>query len=318
MTRLTIGQAKEIIRGWRRVQPGMKRRAFLGTAAASLATAAWPGWIRRAFADAAVTQPGRQGAAIAAALGRARATGRPLMVLVVPADDSQKWELGHAFGEWINQGTVAQRWPLALAEAVCAPIAELGMPAEKDEPLMVLVEPSGEAHPLRGKLEPVLGMKLWVGEKPPKMDDDDTIVERRIALLARLAEQAIAPDAAVLERRKREAWQAICPEGQPCPTRSARFVPAELALQAAMGSEATRRELHGKLAAQVDATLKHAAPAGSHWANASGCGMTIEDEKQDGMMIVGCGMGHVPAKSHRFLYLYSKTPREQAAERRGG
>jgi hypothetical protein len=295
----------------------MKRRAFLGTAAASFAAAAWPGWIRRAFADAAITQPGKLGVSMAQALGHARATGRPLLVLVVPADDAQKWERGHAFGEWINHGSVEQRWPLALADVVCAPIAELGMPPEKNEPLMVLVEPTGEARTLRGKLDEVLHPPIYVGANPPRFDDD-AIIAQRIAKLADLGQQAIAPDLATLERRKREAWQAICPDGQPCPTRSARFVPADLALQAAAAPEAERRSIHRKLGDHVDATIKRVAPAGSHWADASGCGMRIEDEKEDGMMIVGCGMGHVPEKSQRFLYLYAKTPREEARARRGG
>lgn len=42
---------------------------------------------------------------------------------------------------------------------------------------------------------------------------------------------------------------------------------------------------------------------GSHWANATGCGLRLE-EADTGMMM-GCGMGHVPARGARFLYFFA-------------
>lgn len=58
-------------------------------------------------------------------------------------------------------------------------------------------------------------------------------------------------------------------------------------------------------ARQVRETLVHGRVPGAKWANASGCGTQIEGE--DGPD-VSCGMGHVPAKSHRFLYFATRRP----------
>jgi hypothetical protein len=60
-------------------------------------------------------------------------------------------------------------------------------------------------------------------------------------------------------------------------------------------------------------TLREGAPSGSHWAHASACGpATVEnmhDVDDDGIAVgYGCGMGHVPAKSSRFLYFFAKSP----------
>jgi hypothetical protein len=57
-------------------------------------------------------------------------------------------------------------------------------------------------------------------------------------------------------------------------------------------------------AASVRARLKDRAPSGTHWANSSGCGTRIEGVSDN--VAFGCGMGHVPAKSRRFLYFFSR------------
>jgi hypothetical protein len=54
---------------------------------------------------------------------------------------------------------------------------------------------------------------------------------------------------------------------------------------------------------------------GSHWATSSGCGTSVEEDLEEASM-ARCGMGHVAAKSSRFLYLYAQTPGEAARERR--
>jgi hypothetical protein len=104
----------------------MKRRAFL----AGLATA--PLWIRRAFGDASVG-----GARVGAAASSATATtARPTLVLVVPPDESARWERGAAFGDWLNHGDDDALAPLALVDVVCAPARDFGVPGA---PLMLLV-----------------------------------------------------------------------------------------------------------------------------------------------------------------------------------
>ncbi len=68
-------------------------------------------------------------------------------------------------------------------------------------------------------------------------------------------------------------------------------------------------------AERVVRTLREGPPPGSHWANASGCGpATVEGIKDDDMVAYGCGMGHVPSKSSRFLYFFAKTPQQLERE----
>jgi hypothetical protein len=61
--------------------------------------------------------------------------------------------------------------------------------------------------------------------------------------------------------------------------------------------------------ADVRARLTKKRVPGSHWADASGCGTHVEDDGEQ--LMPACGMGHVPSKSSRFLYLYAQTPGEQ-------
>jgi hypothetical protein len=69
---------------------------------------------------------------------------------------------------------------------------------------------------------------------------------------------------------------------------------------------------------QVIRSLRTAPPSGSHWANASMCGpASVEGMKEDDgdvVVVYGCGMGHIPSKSSRFLYFFSKTPRQMDRE----
>jgi hypothetical protein len=66
-------------------------------------------------------------------------------------------------------------------------------------------------------------------------------------------------------------------------------------------------------------------PDGAHWATSSGCGTKVEDTPEeiadkerrraearkrgtvlvDRIVVVGCGMGHVPDKSRRFLHFFA-------------
>src|SRR5258706_16352969 len=83
----------------------MRRRSFLGGAAVA---AAWPRWLRRGFADASVAPP-----------RSARAGDKPLLVLVVPDDEDERWLRGRLFAEMIDRGDDAHRAPLALCEVAC-------------------------------------------------------------------------------------------------------------------------------------------------------------------------------------------------------
>ena len=70
-------------------------------------------------------------------------------------------------------------------------------------------------------------------------------------------------------------------------------------------------------AARVIRSVREQPPTGSHWANHSGCGpATVENMKEDDGEVVayGCGMGHIPSKSSRFLYFFAKTPQQMERE----
>jgi len=55
--------------------------------------------------------------------------------------------------------------------------------------------------------------------------------------------------------------------------------------------------------------LRAHAPEGSHWARHSGCGgPTVDDMPESLADMPDCGMGHVPKKSERFLYFFSRSP----------
>lgn len=118
----------------------MKRRAFIAT----MASAPWI--IRRAFADTTVAGAVGSGARTASA---APPTTRPTLVLVVPRDETTRWERGLQFGELLNHGSDRELAPLALVDVVCAPAATYGI---SDEPLMLYVVGS-TVHRLRAAKE---------------------------------------------------------------------------------------------------------------------------------------------------------------------
>jgi hypothetical protein len=59
-------------------------------------------------------------------------------------------------------------------------------------------------------------------------------------------------------------------------------------------------------AGEARSRLKDHPPGGARWATSAGCGVTVEGA--DDNIAVGCGMGHVPAKSRRFLYFFARNP----------
>ena len=80
--------------------------------------------------------------ALAKAKARALAAGRPLLLFIIPKNDGDKWDRGHAFGELLAHGTPAQLAPLASAELACATLDDLDAHAPaKDDPLLARFDP---------------------------------------------------------------------------------------------------------------------------------------------------------------------------------
>jgi hypothetical protein len=272
----------------------MRRRAFV----ASLGTGALALMVRRAFGDATLPAEKKSGAPVSevdlrAALERARAAGVPLFVIVIPEDDSKKYDVGQAWGELLNHATPADLAPLARAEVVCARmarIAQVAAPAiSGSEPLAVVIDPESNKvsrvmHANLAAYEQRFFVRAGKDDKKPRPDDE--VFGDRVATMSKLVRGALQPA-------------------------NAGEVPA--------------------LMASVKKKLVDEPPPGSHWGNASGCGPTRveptaeekaraareeEEARKKGIftskVIVGygCGMGHIPAKSSRFLYFFAKIPAE--------
>ncbi len=249
----------------------MKRRSFLAAVGASTAVALWPRLIRRAFADASFDLPGARKTApgLPTSSRPIDPSRRPQLVIVVPADDAQKYRRGELWGEYLNHGLPAQIAPLATVDVSCATMKELGALAHdiKGEPLALLFERDGSVRALDASYPDYASA---LGRFDAR--DDDAIVDKRIAAVSAMVRRALPP------------------------------IPAgEVRVAAERVTRAVRQQ----------------PPAGSHWANASGCGpATVENMKDDADEVVayGCGMGHVPAKSSRFLYFFAKTPQQMERE----
>jgi hypothetical protein len=247
----------------------MKRRMFLAAVGASAAAALWPRLIRQAFADASFDAAGTRKTApgLSTSTRHIDPSRRPHLVIVVPADDTEKYRRGELWGEYLNHGGTAQIAPLAAVDVSCATMQELGTLAGDiaGEPLALLFSRDGSVRALDAKVPEYPTTRRF------DATDDDAIADKRIAVVSAMVRRALPPVA-----------------------------PAEV----------------HEAAARVVGAVRTQPPAGSHWAHASGCGpATVENMKDDSDEVVGygCGMGHVPEKSSRFLYFFAKTP--QAMER---
>ncbi|WP_437297197.1 hypothetical protein [Sorangium sp. So ce426] len=235
----------------------MKRRHLLGATAAGLAATAWPAFIRDAFGDgAACDETGKPAAAagslvqVSAAFRRARQASRALLVFVIPADDSAKWERGHAFGELLNFGADGDLAPLAGVEVVCATMADLKklVPgAGTGEPLLVVVR-TDKVPVVATQLDVAIpsydGMRRMAGGgREEQLKHDDKVAAQRIGALGALLRKGLGADARDVEAR----------------------------------------------AASVRARLVKAPPAGARWAIASGCGIDVEGAEDSGLMACGMG-----------------------------
>jgi hypothetical protein len=233
-----------------------------------------PVWLQRAFADSSVGAPARAGLRRSELERKRRG---PTLVLIIPEDDDEKWNRGRAFGEWLNHGSDDDLAPLAHVEVVCAYAREV--PSEGaspgDEPLLAWL--------YRGQVRALDGTLPAYEDARVAARDDEKVFRARVALLAGLVRDAIGtPPPSEVHARAALVRKRIVDGGRP--------------------------------------------PAGSHWASYSGCGTKVEEtpeeieakrrrreaEQRAGLFlgerisVVGCGMGHVPEKSRRFLYFLTR------------
>jgi hypothetical protein len=247
----------------------MNRRRFLQLVGLAAAT---PLLVRRVRADASFDGARGLPSTFGDALSQARTVNRRMLVLVIPANDGEKWQRGRIFGELLNHGSDADLAPLGRVDVVAATMATVraALPsAPTGEPLMLVVEPSLATTALELD-KPLPDYASENGDWKELDKKDNAIADKRIAIVGALVRRGLG---------------------------AAPFVD-----QAALAATARTRY------------VKRRVP-GSHWATAGGCGTAVEDDGDDSMARP-CGMGHVPAKSSRFLYLYAQTPGEAAREAR--
>jgi len=253
----------------------MKRRHFVGSALAGAAL--WPAWLREAFADgAACAAPSGQGSqpsvtrsagAVGGAFRKANHFGRRLLVIVIPADDNQKRDRGDVWGELLNFGTDVQLAPLSSVEVVCATMVDLKT-----------VVPNAETG------EPLF-LVVSTDKVPATVRPFDTQVPEHDEFFG---------------RDENVSWEEL--ERREDVTSNHRIAGIAGLLRSALGAPGINAVDD---AANVRLRLKDHAPSGTHWAVSSGCGTRVEGVTDNVMF--GCGMGHVPAKSRRFLYFFSRT-----------
>ena len=255
----------------------MKRRSFLAAVGASTAAVAlWPRLIREAFADASVDVPRT----------RQSAPGQPAPHRHI--DPSLRPQLvivvPAADEQKYRRGEL---WGAYLNHGEPAQIAPL---SQVDVSCATMQELGWLAGDVKG--EPLALLFLRDGSLRVL---DATLPQRESAM--REVAAGIRDFAKI-----RQLEDAVVDE--------------RIALVAAMVERALPQIAPGEVgaaAARVVAAVRRQPPAGSHWAT-SGCGVVVENMKDD-TGVAACGAGHVPKKSARFLYFFSKTPRQLRRDR---
>ncbi|MCO4744646.1 MAG: hypothetical protein KC912_07655 [Proteobacteria bacterium] len=226
----------------------MNRRRFLGTSLAALLLPAFASGF-----DGDVTRLSNVSAVFQAAV----ASGRKMLVFVIPEDNGEKYLRGRALGEFLNHGPEATLARLGEAELVAATMSDLRTlvpSAPKGEPLMVLVDPSKVPSRALALQTPLIQPKYdhdWSRQGP---DPEEASIDARIAAIATLIDNALPAASNPL-----------------------------------------------RAGARLRDAVKESIP-GSRWSVQGGCGSYIEGEAD--RMAMGCGMGHVQARSVRVLYFF--------------
>jgi len=249
----------------------------------------------------------------------ARASGRPLLVVLIPSDPARYNRAGERWGAILNSGSQAVLADLALCVVVCAKLREVHevfgnseyMPFRETD--AVLVEPAtGVPSSLEFDLVDFETEPFPYGRTPEV--DFETVVRERLVPAEQDLRAAIAADVETLERREHEAELALGAarvnairtslETTAGPTQGdAELAPAVVRL-AAERTPARRDEWTALLASVTQKSIVDAPPQGAAWATSFGCGVTVEGRPEESCGIA-CGMAMNSAVSSRFLYFYT-------------
>ncbi len=304
------------------------RREFIRNSSLVAGALTIPDWIARAFglqdpkekSEKQAKEPSREEQA-KAAWRRARATGKPLLIFVVPVDQSKCYTRGAQLGALLNHGGDRMRLDLAVCEPVCATLAEIQRVVKfkkfEGEPLMLLIESDKVVvtridpdMKISGEGETELDRLIADWKKldaHAKIQKDRIVAALHAAVVpdrARLVERAdlVRQTLAEDERAALESYFAggVVPADALLVRAAAVILMAAAAPRKAGESERMRKAL----AKAAQALLIKRRIPGAKWAHSTGCGSRIEGDKTGGMMIA-CGMGHVPKISERFLYFFT-------------
>ncbi len=254
----------------------MKRRQVVrGLAAAAFAG---PGWLKAAFAGEVCKPPALRElelGTLSAAFRSASAARKPLLIFVVPKEVDQRYELGRAFGEWLNHG----------ADEDLAPLADVGLVAVGMDAVRALIPHAGPGEPLL----------LWV---------DTQRVPARVERLS-----GPLPSTEQSGREGREELEAAIDQhirifGQWARQRAGGPGSDAWALAARVRQQVVNGKISGT----------HWAHAGgcADTVELEGTRKPFEIAKRDGgsvarvdeQFMVLCGMGFTPERSRRFLLLF--------------
>lgn len=246
----------------------MKRRGFLGAASAGFGAALWPLWLREAFADEPVCE-GKQGKEGESPLAR---------IAMVAAAYRAASEAKRPLLVLVIPDDGMEKWARGQAfgellnhgdDKQLAPLAKADVVCATMTELKKIVPTAGVGEPL---------MVLVSTDRAPAAARQ---------LDAKLPEYGSPHDASERVNEDEVAKKRIA-------------VMAGL-LRRALGEADKQAQA---LAADVRAKLTKRPPRGARWGRSYGCGTEIEGEVEQ--MAIGCGMGHIPAKSQRFLYFFAK------------
>jgi hypothetical protein len=141
---------------------GLDRRGFLTLWGVGLAGISLPAWMAVELAA-----PGRK-ASLEQALERAARGGRPLLVLLFPADAGERMSIGEAWGQLVRFGSDQALADLALCDLACAELSLVRQvrPALEGVPLgdvlALLIEPgSRRVRTVEADLTITTALNLW-------------------------------------------------------------------------------------------------------------------------------------------------------------
>jgi hypothetical protein len=221
--------------------------------------------------------------------------------------------IGEAWGQLVRFGSDQALADLALCDLACAELSLVRQvrPALEGVPLgdvlALLIEPgSRRVRTVEADLTITTAFNLW---EEGGMEQYEAQAAKRVERMASALNSVLAPNVEVVEQRLTQ-WGAAVGQDNVARARAAFDSPrppsAEIAARYPTFARAEAEEHVEQraawlepLAATTRKRIEQGAPAGSRWAENTGCGCEIEGEGGTGG--VACGMGRVPEMGRRFL-----------------